>query len=60
MREIRGRLGLATEPLHEQRIGAQLGVENLEGNRTVQQQVLRTVNHRHPAASNQVRDLVPI
>ena len=60
VRKICGGLCFTAESLHEERVGTQFGVEDLECDGPIQQEVLGPVDHRHPAAGNEMGYLVPI
>jgi len=60
MRKIGGRLSLPSKPFYEQRVGAELGIENLERHGPVEQKVLGAVDHGHAAAVNEMGYLIPI
>ena len=60
MRQLRGGLGLTTEALDEERIGAEFGVEDLERHGPIEQKVLGPIDHRHAAARDEVSHLIAV
>ncbi len=60
MREVGGRLRLATEPLHERTVDRELGEEHLQGHRAVQLAIPRPVDLRHTPTRDEMRQLVAI
>src|SRR6202034_3193791 len=59
-REVRRGLCLPTEPLDEGPGGGELGEQNLEGDRAVEQPVSRPVDLGHAAAGDAVGELVAV
>src|SRR5665213_1852294 len=58
MREVRRRLGFATEALDEQRVGAEFRIQSFQGHRTIEKGVLRPIDNGHTAAGDEVRYLI--
>ena len=60
VREVGGRLGLASEPLDEVLVDGVLGEQHLDRNLAVEQQVARREHVGHSAPTDTFVDLVPI
>ena len=58
--EVGGGLGLPAEPLDEGAVDRQLGEQDLEGDRTVEQAIVGAVDLGHPAPGDQMIELVAL
>ena len=60
MREARGRLRFPMKLLDEFLIAFELRMQNLHGDRTIEQLVMRFIDIRHPAAADQLLKFIAL